>query len=374
MIDFRIHEQDGLSIHGYLKVNEKELQLPNIFFSNYALRDRVWKYGVDIDGILFSAHLLEHAPFRQDIYKKGIHRALDFNHLIMMDSGGFRNQSIGDWTSDPSIILDIYHRTTPDLGLCLDLPCNSSDPPEVRHEKIRVTVENLEWMLSGESEIPIIPVIHGYEPETINYVIEQIDRIIEKEEEFNPLYSVGFWNTIERKSARMVKSINFLTKDGIKRLVHTRRRLGECFIHALGIGGILTAPLLYFLGVSTLDSTSYISNAAYGAIFILGEGTYYITEAHKNSKRKRPSLSEDDFHKKECPCPICKNHQFSELQHSRKLRLLHNAWCLQETAREAQRAIEQGYIRDWVREILEGTYYYTHFSYAKKLLVQKKLV
>ena len=372
MIDFKIDAIDGLSIQGSLRLNGKQLELPNILFSNYALGDRVWKYGIDIDGILFSAHLLDDAPYKQGVYEEGIHRGLDFNKLIMMDSGGFRNQSMGDWTSDPSIVLDIYQKTKPDLGLCLDLPFNSSDPPEVQHKKIRVTIENLRWMLSGVSEIPIIPVIHGYKLETINYVIEQINKTTKKES--NSLYSVGFWKTIERKNARMVKSINFLTKDGIKRVVHTRRRLGECFIHSLGIGGILTAPLLYFLGVSTLDSTSYISNAAYGAIFILGEGTYYITEAHRNSKRRRPSLSEDEFYEKECPCPICNNHQFFELQHSRKLRLLHNAWCLHEIAKEAQKAIKQGYMEDWVKEMLEGTYYYAHFNYAKKLLMQKKLV
>ena len=66
--------------------------------------------------------ILKKAKTYEKIVDMGIHKYLDYDGLVMMDSGGYLFQKKEEMDLDPIKVLDLYENSKPDIGVVLDHP------------------------------------------------------------------------------------------------------------------------------------------------------------------------------------------------------------------------------------------------------------
>lgn len=321
-----------------------------------------WKH-FKIDGLMPNAFDIMRSPSAyESVSKKGIHSRLGFHGLVMMDSGGFLFMKKRDVTISAFDVLDLYENGKPNLGVVLDHPLVPKLSNHVKRKRQLKTLSNTRAMVSNRksSNPVIVPVVHGYTPDSIKWYLRRLDKI-----GHFPMYGIG----------SLVPSV-FNTKGngGIFNVIETihevRKHLSsEAKIHVFGIGSTLTMHLMFYAGVDSVDSSSWRRKAAYGAIQLPGIGDRYITgRAGKKTNKKYLDLSRAEERTLDaCKCPACKKSSISELRGSFSLRALHNAWTFQKESEKARRLIKSDEYFEYVNKIVDRTRFWRVLEYASKL-------
>lgn len=321
-----------------------------------------WKH-FKIDGLMPNAFDIMRSPSaHESVSKKGIHSHLGFHGLVMMDSGGFLFMKKRDVTISAFDVLDLYENGKPNLGVVLDHPLVPKLSNHVKRKRQLKTLSNTRAMVSNRksSNPVIVPVVHGYTPDSIKWYLRRLDKI-----GHFPIYGIG----------SLVPSV-FNTKGngGIFNVIETihevRKHLSsEAKIHVFGIGSTVTMHLMYAAGADSLDSSAWRSKAAFGAIQLPGIGDRFITgRAGKATGKKYLNLSEEEKRTlEECRCPVCKQGGLPELKRSFTKRALHNAWVLQREVEKARRLLKENQYDDYVERVVGKTRFRNALRLARSL-------
>jgi len=122
---FEIKERDLLARIGRLKTKSGTVETPLLFpVINPAVQPippRRIHEDFGFDALITNAYILK-KHFQNQPVEKGLHKFLDFNGVIMTDSGAYQILVYGDIETSPEEIVEYQERTDTDIATILDWP------------------------------------------------------------------------------------------------------------------------------------------------------------------------------------------------------------------------------------------------------------
>ena len=233
------------------------------------------------DGILISKVIAEKSKKKAErINRLGVHRFLrvprDFP--IMGDCGafGYINETVPPYTT--SEILDYYTRLDFDYGVSIDHLIVSATE-SVKADRYGLTIQNAEDFLREHRKLglPWVPVgaVQGWDPESYAKAAKQYVAM-----GYDYIGLGGLVRTSTKEILRILEAVHPVVPSGVR-------------MHLFGIARINVFPQLAKLGVTSVDSASYLRRAWMGSggqNYFTENGFYTairIPEAGKSFRAKR---------------------------------------------------------------------------------------
>ncbi|MFX1520343.1 MAG: tRNA-guanine transglycosylase [Promethearchaeota archaeon] len=346
---FQIRDVDGWARTGNLSVNGKLLKSPCIFLGHSFNRGNPfpWHY-FNVDSLLINAYDL----LVQKIDAIRVRQILEFDGVLMMDSGGYQIQRFKK-DIDLETIVRIQEMSKPDIAIPLDYPLTPKMNNKEVHSHIKKTFRsNIHWKESYPYDF--IPVIHGYNEK---HLIDQINKL-----DTPDFLAIGSFVPILMYSDR---------KRLVDLLITVRKKYPDCFIHFFGVS-YLVAFLLFLLGADSVDTSAHLHNARYGSIHLQHTGPRAI--AINTKKRSRPSahklIEQERFLNESCGCPICNYLEFDHFKvrgvRGLQLRGIHNAWVYNSAPTELRQIIKEKKTTEFIEKIFLQSGLYYLYKYAKR--------
>jgi tRNA-guanine family transglycosylase len=324
-----------------------EIETPFLWLTHQIRSNpKPWQF-FHIDGVMVNAYeILHNKGTAKRIRREGVHSFLGFNGLIAMDSGGFLFMKKDAISISPEKILALYERSKPDFGVVLDHPLTPNLPREIAEARMIKTLENTKRMVEAKrtTNPELIPVIHGYDTDSIERYLKKLNEI----GDFS-IYGIGSLvpSVFNSKGAGGIYSV-------IEIVSLIRKLLPNKIIHVFGVGSTLTMHLMFYAGADSIDSSSWRSKAAFGAIQLPGLGDRYISLRKRHKAYPKLSMEERRV-LDECKCPACEKEGLEGLRRSFTLRALHNAWVYQKEIEKTRELIKSGEYEEYVKRVIGGT-------------------
>ena len=365
---FRIAKEDGEypSRIGEFRLNGHRAQTPMAWLVQGAdSHYQVWR-DIEAENLLISAYnVLKRPRLCQRILRYGIHRHLQFDGLIFMDSGGFSflNQERVDVS--PATILRIYEGAKPDIAAVLDHPLDPANTAG-NSRRWRTTLSNTRYTLMEEEEIPIVPVVHGYRLDDLKRACDDIREIASEP----PIVAVGGFASLLRSSRGRSsrRAIEYLAR--AVRLV--REEFPDSLLHSFGVGAPRPMTFVFSLGVDSTDSIGWRKLAGYGQITLVGGSIVRI------SFRGKPQTTLTSRQKellRNCECPVCRDRTLRERIEAFgtefQCRATHNAWVYLKERSLYLSALEEGRLDSYLKQRLHSSMY---FDIITKTLHERTLL
>ena len=336
------------------------LERPFLWFSQLVGGDpKPWEH-FKIDGVMVNAYeIMQTMRTETEVRQRGIHDYLGFKGPITMDSGGFLFMQKETLKVDPLSILKLYRESRPDYGVVLDHPLGPNlATPQRKRRQLR-TLRNTRQMVESRStsDPELIPVIHGHTSHSIEWYVQELQKI----DDFD-IYGIG---------SLVPSAFNTRGVGGIYNVVEilcqVRRLLPKKKIHVFGIGSAITMHLMFYAGADSVDSSSWRSKAAFGAIQLAGIGDRYITSNRRHKKYLNLSRKEERI-LDSCKCPACRHHSLGDMRKNFELRALHNAWVFQNEIKKVRRLITDNRYENYVEQVLKINRFYPVLEHVRKLM------
>jgi len=268
---------------------------------------------------------------------RNISTTYDLN--VMFDSGGYEVQ-VGNYEFDElyTYLVDFYNEN--DWGHRYVLPDNvpvSDDSPPLVDQKVDETISATKMCfrrLPDKLKPRAVAVIQGHNK-------DQLSRCLNAYAELDGLKHVGFGSF---STSGISQGVNMLTRDAYENLECATRRAHETdlTVHAFGIGGPTSIPLLHEAGVDSFDTTSWMRSSGYGNVFFPFKSRYNASHRKNRSgnvltRDELPHLKAETNHN----CPYCES--ISRLRTNRWDRILHNLIVIHEMSNRIN-TMDQGQV------------------------------
>lgn len=246
---------------------------------------------------------------------------------VSCDSGGYESQINEEYS-----MRDIYRfdrefyrkKDWPDEYVLPDqVPIASDDDGDVEH-KVQDTISLARMLyndLSPSKQEKTIPVVQGH---TKQQIVDCLDAYTG----FKNISKIGFGSF---STGGVNGGVNYLTESNIELLqfVVKEAQKHNLDVHAFGVGGPTSIPILYQCGIDTFDSTGWMRSGGYGNVFFPFKSRFNITHRRDRSgpdvyKKEFRELKVETDHE----CPYCES--FDQLQENRMSRILHNLIVMRE--------------------------------------------
>jgi queuine/archaeosine tRNA-ribosyltransferase len=207
----------------------------------------------------------------------------------------------------------------------------ADDNEETVRRKVYDTISlsrSLHAELPANRQRRSVPVVQGH-------TREQIVACLDAYRKFDHIQKIGFGSFA---TGGVNGGVNYLTKENIDFLqfiVDEAHRYG-LDVHAFGIGGPTSIPILHYCGVDTFDSTGWMRSGGYGNAFFPFKSRYNVTHLRERSgltlfKQELREVRQATGHN----CPFCNS--FDDLHDKREYRILHNLLVTRETCEMVQK-------------------------------------
>ncbi len=265
----------------------------------------------------------------EEALKVGVHRLLNFNGVVMTDSGAYQLLMYGGKRIriDPIDIVNYQEGLGSDIAVIADVPTKDTATYEEALYSVEETLRRAELvhdLISESKTIWVLPVQGGTYVDLVRRSAKEALKLVNYR-----MYAIGspvtvlekyeFWKVIDMvATAKMI-----LPPDKP--------------VHLFGGGHPLIIPFMVALGIDTFDSASYILYAREGR-YMTEYGTYRI----------------EDLDYLPCECEVCRKYdakELMELSKSERTRLIaiHNLHVINKEIKKVKIAIREG--RLW--ELLE---------------------
>ena len=362
-LEFKVLYEDKhlFSRLGKLKINNKKLDTPSLFLGHLMdHKPKLWETS-KLDNLMVNAYfILKKASTYNKIVEMGIHKYLDYEGLVMMDSGGYLFQKKEEMDLDPLKVLDLYENYRPDIGVVLDHPFDPNSSNLINKKRWDITLKNTAIMIESNSKVPLMPVIHGYSLKELEKACSDIKKIDDDPKLIGLGSLVPLIFSTTAGSKRFPDCMQFVMQS-VKLI---RREFPDAMIHAFGIGSTLTMHLMYSVGTDSLDSTGWRIKAAYGMIQLPGVSDRHVKT--RNNGRRHLDIAEKRILAK-CECPICNGKNIEErmdiLDENFIPRAVHNAWVFKKEEEYFKDALKERNTRKFLDKRLNKSYYSKSFNY-----------
>lgn len=261
-----------------------------------------------------------------------------FDLNVMFDSGGYEVQ-VGNKTFDDlqAYLHDFYGDNH--WGHRYVLPDNvplSQDSPKVVEQKVKQTADITTLFyrqLPDHLQERALAVIQGHTQDQLRHCLNTY-------KELDSLNYVGFGSF---GTSGVSNGVNMLTTEAFHNLEWAVEQSHDAgmSVHAFGVGGPTSIPLLYTAGVDSFDTTSWMRSSGYGNVFFPFKSRYNASHRTNRSgnlltKDELPHLKAETGHS----CPFCES--MKQLRNNRWDRIMHNLIVIHEmTNRVEQMSYEE---------------------------------
>lgn len=332
-----IEKWDGLAKIGKFSAKEKSIITPALFpvvdpFKKEVSIDEL-KNKFGFDQVISSAYLMSKRMGEKKIseYPK-MHDYLNFDGLIMMDSGAYQVMLYGDIDLGVLDTLELQYQVETDVGVIMDHPIGFSVNHDDAKMRVENTISNIKQSLPTLKEFNNIswtlPIQGG---KYLDLMDAYLDVVLKPEirDQFS-FYALGSVVQV------MIQQRYDLLVDMI---AHARSRLPvDKPLHLFGAGHPAMFALATFLGCDTFDSAAYILMAKEGR-YMTVEGTYQL-----NQLKEFP-----------CYCPVCSQYvpvDVKKMKHKMRTKIIaeHNLYVSNGEIMRVRNAIRFGRLWDLVQQ------------------------
>jgi len=172
MADFEVLERDGLARLGRLPTPHGSLETPALLpvvhpdpvRQSCRPSEMARRWGVR--AVITSAYITWRTPpLRESAERGGIHRLLDFDGVVMTDSGAFQQHAYGSVEVGPEEILDFQNRIGSDIATVLDVFTEPDATQDEAAAALRATVDRARKARAARPGLLAVPVQGGAFPE-----------------------------------------------------------------------------------------------------------------------------------------------------------------------------------------------------------------
>jgi len=326
---FEVKETDLLGRIGVLKVGGKVLETPCLFPVIHPVRQLIPPRTLEsmgFHGLMTNSYII-HSRRREEALQKGLHRMLDFDGVLMTDSGGYQVLEYGDLELDYAQVAQFQADIGTELAVTLDRPTGFSKSESYAKGTMEYSLKNAILTLRDYGKRSIVwlgPVQGG----TFHGLLRKSAR---------SLIQAGFQFIALGSPVQIMQNYRFSELIGM--IGATRRAMPYATpLHLFGAGHPLTMAISVALGCDTFDSASYIIFAREGR---------YMTE--------RGVIRTETMKYLPCSCSVCSKttaKELLELDQFEKTTALatHNLYVLRKEIEACKEAISEGRLWDLIRE------------------------
>ncbi len=309
----RIRTRDG-------KVAETPLFFPVINPVTQDISASWMKENLGAEAVITNAYIIS-KRLREQALSRGVHGILNFDGIIMTDSGGYQVLEYGDVETTPEEIANFQEDIGSDIAVPLDIPTGMSGR-EKAEETVEKTLRNLQVTLKVLEERGIrralwtAPIQGGVH-------LDLLQRCAREELQMDfDLFALGSPTPLMEgyQFSKLFKMIF-----AVKSVIGFGKPL-----HLFGAGHPMLFPFIVALGVDMFDSASY---------YLYAKDDRYITETGTMKVDKLDYLP--------CYCPVCSRitaKELRELEKAERIKLLamHNLYVCYEEMNRIKQAIKDG--------------------------------
>jgi 7-cyano-7-deazaguanine tRNA-ribosyltransferase len=282
-----------------------------------------------VEAIITNAYIFSQSrQFRERALSEGLHKVLDFDGVIMTDSGSFQLSVYGQVSITNTQTLSFQRDIRSDIWVPLDIPTSPSSDRETTERELAITMDRLrEAKEVFGPDAPLAGPVQGG-------IFEDLRERAGKE-----VTDLGF--SFCPIGAVVPLMENYRYRDLVSVVMAAKRTLSpSACIHLFGAGHPSMFALATAMGCDLFDSAAYALYAKDGR-YMTTHGSYRIGELIDLP----------------CSCAVCRSHTARELQAAKdreRLLALHNLHVtLAEIARIRQ-AIFDGTLWELVDERCRG--------------------
>jgi len=331
---FSCNNWDGLAKLGNFEVNNKQLITPNLFPVVDPLQQEfelsLMKSKFKFNQVITSSYLMSKRQGSHDYNSyPDIHEYLNFDGVVMMDSGAFQVLMYGDIDLGVEDTLILQKQVKPEIGVIMDHPIGYDTTYAEASKRIDNTIINLRKSIphfEGSDINWTLPIQGG---KYINLLRRYLEEVTKKDilEHFS-FFALG---------SVVPVMINQDYSTLVKMIATAREYLPTTYpLHLFGAGHPAMFALATFLGCDTFDSAAYALMAKDNRYMSIG-GTYNL----------------HDINEFGCICPVCVDYTPKELisedKRMKKQKLSeHNLWVSRAELENIRESIRGGNLWDLV--------------------------
>jgi 7-cyano-7-deazaguanine tRNA-ribosyltransferase len=327
-ITFEVIHKDIAGRVGKLKAGDKAIRTPALLpVVNPHLQiippSEMKKMGVE--GIITNAYIFSKSEeFRGPALEKGLHEVLDFDGLIMTDSGSFQMSVYGSVDITNEQTLSFQRDIGSDIWVPLDIPTHPDTERDEVIAQMEITMARMKEAkeLFGD-DAPISGPVQGA-------VFEDLREYAGK-----TVSDMGFAYCPVGAVVPLMESYRYRELVDVVLAAKKGLNPGAC-VHLFGAGHPSMFALAAALGCDVFDSAAYALYAK--------EGRYITTYG---------TLKLDEMSELPCACPVCRSHTVEELKKSpdkQKLLAYHNLAVTMAEISRIRAAIQDGTLWELVDE------------------------
>ncbi|WP_048148090.1 tRNA guanosine(15) transglycosylase TgtA [Palaeococcus ferrophilus] len=330
MVEFRfdVKARDAAGRIGKLTVNGKTIETPAIMpvinpKQLIVTPKELKEMGFGM--VITNSYIIYKTPeLRERALESGIHKLLDYDGIIEVDSGSFQLMRYGGVEVTNDEIVRFQHDIGVDVGTFLDIPTPPDAPREKAEEDLRITLERARETREIK-EIAMNAAVQGSTyPDLRTYAAKKLS---EMDFEIHPIGAVV--PLMESYRYRDLVDVVISSKMGLR---------PDRPVHLFGAGHPMVFALAVAMGIDLFDSASYA---------LYAKDDRYMTP--EGTKR----LEELEYFP--CSCPVCSRYTPQELREMPKeertrLLALHNLWVIREELNRVKQAIKEGTLWELVDE------------------------
>ena len=282
-----------------------------------------------IEALITNAYIISQSKqFRDRALNEGLHKVLDFNGVIMTDSGSFQLSVYGKVSITNTETLSFQRDIKSDIWVPLDIPTSPASDRKTTEQELAVTMQRLkEAKVVFGSNAPIAGPVQGG-------IFEDLRQRAGRE-----VTDLGFSLCPIGAVVPLMESYRY--RDLVSVVMAAKRTLSpSACVHLFGAGHPSMFALATAMGCDLFDSAAYALYAKDGR-YLTVHGSYRISELVDLP----------------CACTVCRSHTAEELRSTpdrERLLAFHNLHVtLAEIARIRQ-AISDGTLWELVDERCRG--------------------
>ncbi|MCX8169329.1 MAG: tRNA guanosine(15) transglycosylase TgtA [Candidatus Methanomethylicia archaeon] len=321
---FEIFDRDILGRIGRLKTKNGFLNTPAFFPVINPIKNIIdptdIKHQFKINQLMTNVYLIKQAIGKGLLELNDIHKLLNFNGVIMTDSGAYQILSYGEISITPDEVIELQEIINSDISVILDIPTSKKHTYEEAKRTVISTINNaliLDRKKTRDDIIWVGPIQGGRYLDLVRECASKISKI----PIFN-MYGIG---------APVQYMVNYRFEELVDIIINIKMSLPQDKpIHMFGAGHPIFLPMLVALGCDTFDSASY-------ALFAKDDRylTSYGTIKLKNLKYLP------------CICDVCRKYNIEDLKEMNKnsrekLLAIHNLWIINNEINHIKQAIVEG--------------------------------
>jgi 7-cyano-7-deazaguanine tRNA-ribosyltransferase len=281
------------------------------------------------DAVITNAYIaLGH--YGKEAVEKGIHKIIDFDGVVMTDSGGYQVLEYGSIDVKPIDIAEFERDIRSDICVPLDKPTGYGLEHSLANRYVEETIKNTQQTIDiiGDPDNPggaiwVGPVQGAEHLDLVKKSADLLDKM------HFQMFALG-------SPVQLMQAYEFAILADI--IATVKRAIPSKPIHLFGAGHPLTIPLAVALGCDTFDSASYV---------LYARDNRYM---HQNGTSRLEDLSYFS-----CQCTVCTSYTPTELLGTpwdKRIDELakHNLYVLRAEVLAVKQAIRDGRLWEYVTQ------------------------